>query len=92
MRTSVSAEAFGAHNKKEDFVPPVIEKSQEIKDQIIERLHSCFMFSGISTEEISIVADAMSVVKVTKGEIVIEEGKDGDDMFVIEDRLDDWDA
>ena len=33
-RASVSAEAFGDWNKKEDFTPPVNEKSDEAKDRI----------------------------------------------------------
>jgi hypothetical protein len=29
MRNSVSAEAYGTFNKKEDFVPVVVEKTKE---------------------------------------------------------------
>jgi len=32
-RTSVSAEVFGKYNKKEEYVPLVIPKSQAEKDQ-----------------------------------------------------------
>ncbi len=37
-RASVSAEAFGEWNKKEDFVPPVHEKDDGTKDHIREKL------------------------------------------------------
>ena len=84
MRTSVSAEAFGVHNKKEDFVPPVVKKSDETRRQISERLRECFMFSGLNEEEMRVVTDAMSVVYPQKREFVIKEGEDGDDMFVME--------
>jgi hypothetical protein len=31
-RTSVSAEVFGRYNKKEEYVPYVVAKSQEVKN------------------------------------------------------------
>jgi hypothetical protein len=40
----VSAECFGKWNKKGDFVPPVIEKSEETKEKIKARLLKSFMF------------------------------------------------
>ena len=42
------------------------------------------MFSGLSQDEISIVAEAMSIVEPKNEETIIEEGADGDDMFVVE--------
>jgi len=37
-RISVSAEAFGTWNKKENFVPPFHEKTQEIVQQLSDLL------------------------------------------------------
>ncbi len=37
-RSSVSAEAFGVWNKKEDFKPKVIAKSEEARQKILARL------------------------------------------------------
>ena len=34
IRQSVSAEVFGLHNKKKEFVPIVIHKSEETKERI----------------------------------------------------------
>lgn len=84
MRSSVSAEAYGVHNKKEDFVAPIVEKTDEVKNEIISRLKMSFMFMGLNSNELETVASAMSVVEPKKGTVVITEGKDGDDMFVIE--------
>lgn len=84
MRTSVSAEAFGVHNKKEDFTPPVINKSEESKKEIAERLRRSFMFQGLSEEEMNIVVGAMDIVYPGKREFVIKEGDDGDCMYVLE--------
>lgn len=38
MRTSVSAEAFGVWNKKGDFQPPHIPKTQQQKEALKKRL------------------------------------------------------
>ncbi len=43
-RASVSAEAFGAWNKKSDFQPRVVEKSPEMNQKIHDRLRGAFMF------------------------------------------------
>lgn len=37
-RMSVSAEVFGAHNRREDYKPRVIPKSDETKKRIKERM------------------------------------------------------
>ena len=84
MRTSVSAEAFGIHNKKEDFTPPVIAKSEQTKSEISSRLRQSFMFQGLNEEEMRIVTDAMEIIFPGKREFVIKEGEDGDCMFVLE--------
>lgn len=38
VRAGVSAEVFGQHNKKEDFIPKVIAKSEEAKNKLKKRL------------------------------------------------------
>lgn len=50
-RSSVSAEAYGKWNKKGDFKPMVIPKSQEVKDQMRIRLNQAFMFSALNDTE-----------------------------------------
>ena len=37
-RTSVSAEAFGDWNKKSDFEPRIVKKSEDTKNKIHNRL------------------------------------------------------
>ena len=37
-RISVSAEVFGKYNKKEEYVPYVVPKAQDVKDKIKQRL------------------------------------------------------
>jgi cAMP-dependent protein kinase regulator len=71
------------HNKKEDFKPPVIPKSAEVKQQILDKITKSFMFSGLEESEIDIVVNAMQEKKCYKGEVVIKEGDDGDCLFVV---------
>ncbi len=84
MRTSVSAEAFGVHNKKGDFKPPSYPKTDQVKDQIRKRLAEAFMFSALSEEELQIVIMAMQQVKLKPGQKAIEQGGDGDNLYVVE--------
>jgi cAMP-dependent protein kinase regulator len=42
------------------------------------------MFSALNPDELSIVLDAMVAVKKKTGEIIIREGEDGDNLYVVE--------
>lgn len=44
MRISVSAEAYGDHNKKEDFEPPIHPKPEESILHIIDLLNKSVLF------------------------------------------------
>lgn len=70
-RTSVSAEAFGAWNKKSEFQPRVIQKSEETKAKISARLKSSFLFQSLNDKEFHIVVDAMEEKRYASGESVI---------------------
>lgn len=84
-RTSVSAEAFGAFNKKEDFKPKVIPKSEIVKAAIMDKINVAFMFSGLDATGKQIVCDAMEEKKAKAGEVVIKEGDEGDSLYVVGD-------
>jgi len=83
-RNSVSAEAFGSWNQKGNFTPTIINKSEEVRDKIKERLNSAFMFSAVHHNDLKIVIDAMAEKKVSAGDAIIREGEDGDCLYVIE--------
>ena len=84
-RISVSAEVFGKYNKKEEYVPYVVSKSQEVKDKIKQRLQMAFMFKALGTEELNIVVDAMDEKRFTAGQTVITEGEAGSVLYVVEE-------
>ena len=83
QRQGVSAEVFGQHNKKENFVPPVFPKSAEAKQKLKAKLLQAFMFNALDEAELNIVLDAIQEVTVQAGEAVITEGDQGDCMYVL---------
>jgi len=83
-RTSVSAEVYGIYYQKGDFVPKVIEKSDDVKKRIRERLSTAFMFNGLDENEKDIILNAMGETNFKKGDAVINQGDDGDVLYVVE--------
>ena len=63
QRASVSAEAYGMFNKKGDFKPRSIVKTQQQKEMIQKRLGQAFMFSELEEKEKNIVIGAMEIKK-----------------------------
>lgn len=70
-RASVSAEAFGNWNKKEEFKAPFYEKSADAVAALRNRLSQAFMFSNLNPEELEIVLGAMQKVQFAAGARVI---------------------
>jgi len=83
-RASVSAEAFGNWNKKEEFKAPFYEKSSELVAALRSRLSQAFMFSNLNPDELEIVLGAMQKFEFEAGQNVIKEGDDGDNLYVVE--------
>ena len=80
----MSAEVFGVWNKKEHFDAPKHAKSEQVKDALKKRLEQAFMFSCLNPEELDIVLEAMQNVKKNAGDVIIREGDDGDNLYVVE--------
>lgn len=83
-RQGVSAECFGKWNKKGDFAPPVIMKTEETKEKIKSRLLKSFLFQHLEPADMSIVVDAMSECRYKPGEYVIKQGENGETLYVVE--------
>lgn len=84
QRGSVSAEAYGAFNEKKAFEPPVYEKSTEQESRIKDVLSKSFLFNALSKDDLKVILDAFLEKKIPAGERIIQEGDDGDVMFLIE--------
>lgn len=83
-RGSVSAEAYGKWNQKKDFVPKEIPKSDEAKDRIRTVLSRSFLFQSLDPKDLEIVLGAMEEVSAAEGDRVIQQGEDGDSLFLVE--------
>lgn len=84
QRQGVSAEAYGEYNKKENFKPKVVPKTEMQKQSISDRLKQAFMFSALDDEEFKTVVDAIEEVQGNEGDAIIKEGDQGDCMFILE--------
>jgi len=83
-RASVSAEAYGEWNTKKAFVAPVITKTDEQKDRLRQVLQKSFLFETLETNDLTVVIGAMSEVNAAPSENIINQGDQGDFLFVIE--------
>ena len=83
-RISVSAEAYGEFNKKSDFKPPVHQKTHDQLVSIKSKLNKSFLFAHLEPKEQNIIALAMEIKKYSKGDMVIKQGDNGNELFVVD--------
>jgi len=83
-RASVSAEAYGAWNQVQDFAPPVHHKSDDQKQRLQSLLATSFLFNTLDRKSMDIIIDAMLEQKIETATRIIQEGDDGNVMFIIE--------
>lgn len=68
---------------KGDFKPRFIQKDENTIASIKSKILKSFMFGNLSAEDIEVVINAMKVVKVKSGDLVIKENDDGDEMYLV---------
>lgn len=61
----------------------VLRNKAETKAKIRERLLKSFMFNTLDEKELTIVIDAMEEKVFNRNDTVIEQGEDGDELFVV---------
>jgi len=86
-RNSVSAEAFGNWNQLRPFAPPVYPKSEDLRQRIQGVLLQSFLFSSLDQPNMDIIIGAMVERPCQAGERIIQEGDDGEVMFVVEQGI-----
>jgi cAMP-dependent protein kinase regulator len=79
---SVSAEVD--QDPRVKFDPPVIDKSDAAVERITKAVSSSFLFSALNKDQMKAVVGAMAEKKVQAGEVIIEQGADGDFFYVID--------
>ena len=83
-RTSVSAEAYGQWNRKSEFKPRQISKTNEQRQRITEVINKCFMFSSLDKIEKEVLILAFEERKYDPGSDIIVQGDDGNELFVVD--------
>jgi len=63
----------------------VIPKSKEQRERIIARLSKAFMFQALDDKERDIVINAMEEKRARAGEFVIQQGENGDVLYVVDE-------
>ncbi|GAW83607.1 CAMP-dependent protein kinase regulatory subunit [Plasmodium gonderi] len=84
-RLSVSAEAYGEWNKKKlNFVPKVYKKEESEKAKLREALNESFLFNHLNKTEMETIVDAFFDEHVEPNVNIINEGDDGNLLYVID--------
>lgn len=83
QRKSVSAEVYGIHNPKGNFKPKIVPKSDEVRTRIKTLLSSIFMFRHLEEKEMSIILDAVEVKQFAANDMVIKQGDDGYELYIV---------
>eukprot|EP00388_Colpodella_angusta_P016307 GDKJ01040390.1.p1 GENE.GDKJ01040390.1~~GDKJ01040390.1.p1 ORF type:complete len:411 (-),score=107.76 GDKJ01040390.1:1812-3044(-) len=84
QRASVSAEVFGAFNKKLAFTPPVYPKTQDQLARLKKILTNCFMFAALDPKDLESVTLAMQEKILPPNDRIIKQGDAGDCLYVVE--------
>ena len=84
QRSSVSAEVFGIFNKKSEFKPRIIPKTEIQKETIKSRCLQSFIFNSLEDQDMETVIDAFEEKRYKSNEIVIKEGEKGDVVYLVD--------
>eukprot|EP00355_Strombidium_rassoulzadegani_P008281 CAMPEP_0168619014 /NCGR_PEP_ID=MMETSP0449_2-20121227/6379_1 /TAXON_ID=1082188 /ORGANISM="Strombidium rassoulzadegani, Strain ras09" /LENGTH=331 /DNA_ID=CAMNT_0008659927 /DNA_START=201 /DNA_END=1196 /DNA_ORIENTATION=- len=83
-RMSVSAEVFGKFNKQGDYQPPVHFKSDQQISAIKDKMERNFMFNSLNPIDKKKILEAVLPVRKEAGDVIIKEGDDGDNFYLVE--------
>ena len=83
-RKAISAEAYGKYNKKEKFKPRYIQKSDSQITRIKGRILQSFLFNALEAKDVSIVIGAMEEKTFNAGDVVIQQGDEGDCLYIVD--------
>lgn len=85
-RKSVFAEAYDpAADQEEDENNRIVHgKTDEQRQRLAKAIKSIFLFRSVDPQDMTQILDAMFEVKVAPGDVVIRQGDDGDNFYVVE--------
>ena len=82
-KMGVSAEAYGNYNKMGDFTAPIIEKTEQQREQIVKTFKMSFMFCNLEDKDFDAVIGATAIKKYSDRDFVIKQGDDGGELFLV---------
>lgn len=83
-RHSVAAEKYNPEEDTSDEPAIVHPKSQAEHDYLLKTVATIFIFRSLERKQLERVLDAMFSREVTQGDVIIEQGDDGDNFYIIE--------
>ncbi|CAH0551066.1 unnamed protein product [Brassicogethes aeneus] len=88
-RKSVFAETYDPEedDDDDDGIKTVFPKSDEQRQRLSEAVRNILLFRSLDKEQMSEVLDAMFERKVQQDELVIKQGDDGDNFYVIQSGI-----
>ena len=82
-RKAISSEAYGETLKEEEYTPKVVEKPEELVEEIKNRLLRLFHFDNFGYEDILKVIELMYEKKVFKDGTLIQQGVESDTLYLV---------
>ncbi|VEN64786.1 unnamed protein product [Callosobruchus maculatus] len=87
-RKSVFAETYNPEEDDDDDGTRVVfPKTDEQRQRLAEAVRNILLFRALDKDQMQEVLDAMFERKVQEGEIVIKQGDDGDNFYVIQNGI-----
>ena len=83
QRKAISSEAYGETLKEEEYTPKVVEKPEELVEEIKNRLLRLFHFDNFGYEDILKVIELMYEKKVFKDGTLIQQGVESDTLYLV---------
>lgn len=83
-RKSVFAEAYDPEEDEDDGSKVIFPKSDEQRQRLAEAVRNILLFRALDKEQMQEVLDAMFERVVEEGDLVIKQGDDGDNFYVIQ--------
>ncbi len=80
----ISEEVFGSFNKKESFQIKNVPKSEQTKLLITSLIRNSILFQNVDYKDEDVLICAMEEKVAIENETIIEEGENGDALFIVE--------
>ncbi|XP_018328058.1 cAMP-dependent protein kinase type II regulatory subunit-like [Agrilus planipennis] len=86
-RKCVAAEQYDPEKDDEDYEDAFYPKNDQQKNFLWENIKNLLLFSSLEDTQIERVVNAMFEVSVVPGDVIIEQGDDADNFYVIESGI-----